>query len=260
MQGAKDPDEYIQKFGVKRFELLIKNASNSVEFRLNKAQSGLDMDTSDGKIEYVKKAVAILSDIPNVLEREVYVSSIAEKTGVSKDRILSQVSTFRRNKKRKAEKTQWEDIKNNKAVMQDNINPQKAKNLKEAIAEENIIAFLFRNQDYFDKIVQKIKPEDFVTEFGANVYKYMIDIKKSTGDILLGTMNEVFTQQQLNRISQILAKNNSVSYNIDMINDCINVLLKHKNTATNQDILNMSEEQFREYAMQIQAKKLQNNQ
>ncbi len=77
MDGAKDPDEYIKKFGRQRFKMLLDNSDGAINFELEKCKIGIDLDTDTGKVNFLKKSVRILSQISNNLERDVYISKIA---------------------------------------------------------------------------------------------------------------------------------------------------------------------------------------
>lgn len=72
MNGAKDPDEYINKFGADHFRHLLKKSDGAIEFELEKCKDGIDMDTDIGRIDYLKKAYKVLADISSPTEREIY--------------------------------------------------------------------------------------------------------------------------------------------------------------------------------------------
>ena len=55
--GAKDPDEFVNKYGPDRFIKLMDNAITLVEYKLEKLKKDLDITTTDGKIEYLKKII-----------------------------------------------------------------------------------------------------------------------------------------------------------------------------------------------------------
>lgn len=60
MNGAKDPDEYINKFGADHFRHLLKKSDGAIEFELDKCKDGIDMDTDIGRIDYLKKPIKSL--------------------------------------------------------------------------------------------------------------------------------------------------------------------------------------------------------
>ena len=91
-QGAKDPDEFIKKYGRERFDMLLSGTANPTEFQLKKAKAKYDLRSDDGRLNYIREAIDILtghSVTPTA--RDVYAGRLAEETGVSKQAIVSQM-------------------------------------------------------------------------------------------------------------------------------------------------------------------------
>ena len=100
--GAKDPDEYIKKYGRDRFEALLEGTANPTEFELNKLRGLFDLKSDGGRMEYLNRAVGILAGNPNPVAQDVYAGRLAEETNVSKTAILNQLKTAQRTAGRKA--------------------------------------------------------------------------------------------------------------------------------------------------------------
>ena len=91
-QGAKDTDEFIKKYGRERFEMLLNGTANPTEFQLKKAQSKYDLRSDDGRLNYIREAIDILTGYSvTPTARDVYAGRIAEETGVSKQSIMAQM-------------------------------------------------------------------------------------------------------------------------------------------------------------------------
>ncbi|WP_303913439.1 DNA primase [Subdoligranulum variabile] len=91
-QGAKDPDEFIKKYGRERFDMLLNGTANPTEFQLKKAKAKYDLRSDDGRLNYIREAIDILtghSVTPTA--RDVYAGRLAEETGISKQAIVSQM-------------------------------------------------------------------------------------------------------------------------------------------------------------------------
>ena len=92
-QGAKDPDEFIKKYGKERFAMLLDGSANPIEFQLKKAASNYDLRSDAARLNYLKDAIDILTAKGvSPTERDVYAGRLAEETGVSKQAILSQMA------------------------------------------------------------------------------------------------------------------------------------------------------------------------
>jgi DNA primase len=238
MEGAKDPDEFIKKFGAKRFELLLDGAGNVVEFELRKLKASCDLDETDGKMEYAKRAVQVLCGIRNPLEREVYAGIVARETGLSVATILSQTSAAYKRRQRASERREWADIQNNKKDANNRINPQKIQYETESRAEEGILSFLVRNPDYMEYVLSKIQPEDFVTDFNKRVFTAVLENITEQQEASLSMIAPAFTEQEQGEISRILAANNG-RQNQKLLDDYIGVLLAHKDSLKGKDVRSM---------------------
>ena len=91
--GAKDPDEYIKKYGPERFQALLDGVGNALDFRLKRLRDQYDLSQDAQRLQYVKEAVEMLAERSNPTEQEVYAGRLAEETNISKTAILAQLGT-----------------------------------------------------------------------------------------------------------------------------------------------------------------------
>lgn len=61
-EGAKDPDEFIKKYGRERFEMLLNGTANPTEFQLKKSKAKYDLRSDDGRLSYIREAIEILTE------------------------------------------------------------------------------------------------------------------------------------------------------------------------------------------------------
>ena len=189
MSGAKDPDEYIKKFGATRFKMLLDGANNPVEFELLKFKKTVDMDTEDGKLAYLRKGISVLSGLKNPLERELYAARLAEESGVTRATVLDQVNSQVAKQKRIAAKREWNEIQSGRQLYQDRVNPQRASHLKQALAEEGIILYLFKNPDSFDYVRERLTEEYFVTDFNRKIFSLLLEKLKNSPNVDLSMIS-----------------------------------------------------------------------
>lgn len=89
---AKDPDEYIRKFGAESFGECLRAAKTEFEYKYDTIMAQNDIKTLDGKIKATSELVELLSEIPSAVERDIYASFVSEKTGIEKKAIESDVN------------------------------------------------------------------------------------------------------------------------------------------------------------------------
>ncbi len=251
MNDAKDPDEYIKKFGAIRFKLLLDNSDGAISFELQKCMNGLDMDSDTGKIEYLKRAVKVLADITSPIERDVYISKIASEQGVSKEIISEQTNSLIRKKINIQKKTEWTQITSYSSKI-DPINPEAAKFPKETKAEKGIISYLFNNPDKADEISKKLPPEKFITSFNKKVYEILVNKIKKSLDFDISLLSDEFSVDEMGKISEMIAKTRDISVSEKEADDYIRVLLSHKIIENKEDI---SDDDFLKLAQNLKNKK-----
>ncbi|MBP1591711.1 MAG: DNA primase [Oscillospiraceae bacterium] len=222
---AKDPDEYIKKFGSTRFRLLLDGADDAVSFELEKCKAGLDLNAENDKYTYLKKAVSVLASLEDALQRDVYISRISRDAGININVLNEQVEHAVKAKKNIKQKLEWESTKRS-LTKKDEINPEAAIFSSQSKAEEFIILYLMKNPDRLNDITAKIKPEEFVTEFNKRVYLAVADAVGSSAEFSLSLLSETFSDAEMGRISGMAARNRDITINENTLNDCINVLKK----------------------------------
>jgi DNA primase len=104
--NAKDPDEYIQNFGRDAFSNLLLGSQSPIEAALGKLYVQGEAAGDKGKIDAVNGAVALLADIDNPAEREVYARTAADKLGVTFSALSEAIAIELRTRARKAKKTE----------------------------------------------------------------------------------------------------------------------------------------------------------
>ena len=223
--NAKDPDEYIKKFGSTRFRLLLDGADDAVSFELEKCKAGLDLNAENDKYTYLKKAVSVLASLEDALQRDVYISRISRDAGININVLNEQVAHAVKAKKNIKQKLEWESTKRS-LTKKDEINPEAAIFSSQSKAEEFIILYLMKNPDRLNDITAKIKPEEFVTEFNKRVYLAVADAVGSSAEFSLSLLSEIFSDAEMGRISGMAARNRDITINENTLNDCINVLKK----------------------------------
>lgn len=170
LQGGKDPDEIIKKYGKDKMRQILSSAVGDVEFDLQRAQQGFDLQTSDGKVAYLERAVDILSKIRNPIQWDVYASKLSAQLGVSKEAIVIQIEKKSKQRVRKETRDNFSNAATFNDEAMKKVNPERAKNLVAAKAEEILIASLLHNPDFYFKIKDKLSEKDFATELNRRIY------------------------------------------------------------------------------------------
>ncbi|MBQ2667626.1 MAG: DNA primase [Clostridia bacterium] len=208
--GNKDPDEFINAYGddgPARFRKLIESCYNDVEYRLEKLRRNFDLESGDGKVQYLMEAVGVLAKLENEIERDVYVGKLSQELGVDKNAILTQVKRSIRQENRAAEKRQMRETTEALSARRDEVNPEKRRHVRIANAEEKLIGCLFANNDLAPMLQRQLPPEKFVTGFNRRLYGSLLGkiINGETPNAPgIGDFSADFTPDEMGRIAKIL--------------------------------------------------------
>lgn len=227
MTGAKDPDEYVKKYGADGFRMLLKQSGGAISFELNKLTYGLDMDSPEGKAAYLKKAVNLLADVDNKIDRMVYVSDTAKLCGLSSAEIEKAVEDRRRYRAYSAKKEERRELISPKTSSRQSAGSN-TYYTPEQKAERGIIAFMFHSPDMLARVEAKLTPEDFPTEFYRNLFVCVSERIKKGVSTELSSIGDEFSAQDVGKITGMINENNLLPYQKERLNEYIRVLEKNR--------------------------------
>ena len=224
MEGAKDPDEYIIKYGNARFTNLVDKAISVVEFKIKILKKDLNLENVNDKIKFLNEIAKIISQVENTMEREVYIEKIAKEYNISKEAIYAEVNklTYTKSKDTKI-------LEKPKPV----VVHKKEKNVPENIRkrENTILSILLSgNLNLYQLIRQNIKIEDIKDELNKKIITKLYEEFEKGNSNINGILNELGEEEQ-NHITAIISIDNGIddiekalddllqSYEKDKLND-----------------------------------------
>ena len=253
LRGAKDPDEYIKKFGTQRFKLLLDGAGNVTAYRLGDIRSRYDLETPEGRSGYLTEALKYLATLKSPVEREVYAGELASQTGILRETVLSNLEWEVKKNFRREKKKEWQDIASSRELYGDRVNPQRASNLSASLAEEGIIAFLFKNPDYLSRILEKTGEEQFVTDFNRKLFHSLVEKLRLNGGAALSDFAGELSPEEMGRLSAIV--NRDFPMTEQVLEDYIRGLEDAKRRNISQKAGELSEDELLAAVRELQRKK-----
>ncbi|MBQ5357354.1 MAG: toprim domain-containing protein, partial [Oscillospiraceae bacterium] len=238
IQDAKDPDEYIKKFGGTRFKKLIEQSAGSVEYELSKIGKKYDTETPEGKIGALKDAVGLLAEMKNPLEREVWAAKLARDYGTTKEGILTQVQT---KIKRRARAEGSRAISG--TAQQNTFGgavPEKLKNPASAAAEERLLGAVLRHPETLSTLSTALSPEDFVCELYGNFYRKLLTTLSTGFEVSLTLFGEDFTLEQQGIIAKLAHLAREHQYSAEDAIEASKTILRLKEKKTDKEIGELS--------------------
>ena len=255
MDGAKDPDEYIKKFGATRFKLLIDKSDNAVDFELNKAKIGLDIENSDiDRIEYIKKSYDILSQIENDIDREVFIKSFVKRMNISEETAFREVENRIRKRQSFDRRKQWQRLYRNTVSPSNDSTPSASSFNKQLKCEEGVLYYLYQNPEQADFISDALPAERFVTDINRRIYSSLLFKIKNDLDFSISSFNSEFSPDEMGNIANIFGRRREIPVDKQVLTDYINVLNSHNNI-NQQSVDDMSDDQLLRFTEQMRSEK-----
>lgn len=241
MEGAKDPDEYIVKFGNARFTNLIEKALSVVEFKVKLLKDKLNLENINDKIKFLNEIAKIISKIDNNMEREVYIDKISKEYDISKEAIYSEVNKLTYSKKsdeKVLEKKKPVLVHKNENIVQ----------ISEAVKrrENTILSILLtENINFFEVIKQNMKPEDFKDELNKKIAKKLYE-ELEKGNSNINAILDEMTEEEQNHITEIMAMDYEIEDMEKAIDDIMQSYEKEKLNQRKLEIIELLEKQTEE--------------
>ena len=256
MTGAKDPDEFIKKYGTERFAMLLDNSRNPVEFELSKLRTTYDTAQADGKVGYLKEACKLFAGIRNPVEREVYITQTANELAISPQAIKAQIENLDKRESYRQRKQQRADTNiyiGRMAAAKDDL--QRRTNLRYAMAEEGVLFCLMKNPDSYPQVSNRVSEQDFVTDINRQLYLALSQRLEQGQTVEMIDLSSQLSPELMGRISAIMATAPSQRCDEQTLGDYIARLIEHRSVKTEREVAQMDDNDLGEYVKQLAAKK-----
>ena len=217
MEGAKDPDEYIIKYGNARFQNIVDKALSIIEFKVKLLKQNLDLNNTNDKIKFLNEIAKLISKVDNNIEKEVYIEKISKEYEISKEAIYAEVN-----------KLTYDNKQSDKVL--DKARPvvrhtviQKVE-VPEAVRrrENTVLAILLSGDSNIYQIIkQNITKEDFKDEVNKQIAKKLYEELEKGNSNINSILDELGEEEQ-NHITEILADD----YEIDDVEKAIDDVMR----------------------------------
>ncbi len=241
--GGKDPDDIIKAKGAEFFKKLIDAALNPIEYYIFKAREKYNLETPDGKNNFLKECSKILAGA-EAIERDIYSSKLAEEMNTEKNAILTTVNSVVNSKNRGQKREEFKTAQKTEREILKTIDPEKAKNVRASKAEDIIIITLLNNPSFYEKLKNILTDELFVTDINKKILSLVVNRIKEGKSTELSFLSPLLTSDELNILAGFFANSKLVSNTVDECVDCINVLKEEKEKREKIKPSQMSDEEF----------------
>ncbi|MCL2342132.1 MAG: toprim domain-containing protein [Firmicutes bacterium] len=234
MEGAKDPDEFIIKYGNAKFNALVENAVSLVEFKVKMLRGSLNIEAANDKIKFLNETAKILSNADNKMEQEVYIDKIAKEYDISKEAIYAEINKLNYSKAAGGKVLQ-------KPAGANSVRLQTDENIPKSILEreELALALLINYEaEAYNKIKDKILPDDFKSEKNKKIIQKLYEELKK-GNININGVIDFFKEDEevVGKLTKIMAKDYEIKDKDKAVTDILNAYEKEKLIKRRDEIL-----------------------
>ena len=241
LTGAKDPDEYIKKYGKDAFSKVIGESKSGFDFKMDKVFSAYNIDVAEDKIKAASEISAIIAGYYSGVEREIYIRSASQRLGLSYDVLSSDVERIRKRMMRDARAKQSRDAQMSAKNLDNRVNRDAAKYIKANAAEEAIIGLLLIFDDLRSDVANEkisLGTNDFVTEFGKRAFDEICKLELTEQGFSKAMLGQVFTLDEMGKLEDIEQnRRRYVRNDKEVLLECIENLKSEKEMALKSDDL-----------------------
>ena len=239
MQDAKDPDEFIKKFGADRFAGLLKKSRTGFEYKLNSVLSRYDVEKPDEKIKAAEELCGVVARVYSAAEQEVYIQAISRRLDLPADSLRKDVERMIAHRVKEAKRENGHMAQLSALGIGDKINPEAAGNVRGAAAEDAIIGLLLLYGEHRRAVKEgtiSLTGEDFITSFGRRAFQQIMALETDDGGYDFSLLGQFFNPDEMGRLAKLEQNRRALSENSSaVLRAAVNTLREEKQRQGGQD-------------------------
>ena len=236
MQGAKDPDEFLKKFGADRFRVLLDQSENQAEYRLQSLQQRYDLTQDDQKVAFLQEAANLISTFPSSVSREVYGARAAEAAGITEQTMQHEINrAYKQRIQREKKKQEQADLDLN-AQIQPKARSLVYTNPRSARAEEQLLTQLLKEPALLPAV--QLLPEQFSSPLLGKAFGLLRQCEAQGRPVSLAALEGDFSPEEMSHLSSLTERYRDLVSD-QAVKDCADVIRTEyeKTLRTGEDAL-----------------------
>ncbi len=216
LSDAKDPDEYIRRYGADKFRRVLEGSRSGFQYKLDAILAKYDLNTPEDKIRAGRECCELIASYHSGVEREVYLSQVSRVLTLPKDVLQNQVKLIIKKQAKDRQSEQQRQAHADIRGVGDRINPDAARDVGAAAAEEAILGLMLIYPEYRNAAADGsagLNENDFFTAFGKRVYQEIIRAQTSQEGFSLPALEQAFSPDEVGRLQRMEQKRRSLAEN-----------------------------------------------
>lgn len=229
VKNAKDPDEYLKKYGSAAFKKLMEGSRTEFDFRYDKILADNDIADQEGRIKALDASVRLIATEKSAARREIYISRVSKDLEIPPDAIRRDVGKQIKQEYSSEKRAVTTKLMQQSAGVGDQVNPDRMKNPRAVAAEDAIFGILMLHPEYIGELRNRgLLPgeEDFVSAFGKKVYALML-ARSESGTFEESVLYADLNEDEISRLSKLKLERRLLTDNsVKILLECHRTLLE----------------------------------
>ena len=247
--GAKDPDEFIKKYGRDAFARLLDKSENQVDYRLDQLRQKFDLEDDTQKVAFLQEAAQMLAGLHSAVEREIYGGHAAQTAGVSPETMAQEINRALKVRLRREKKQQERRDLSPASQMQPRSRGLRYENIRSARAEEGVLRLLLLDPDLLRE-AQGLTGAEFSSPLLGRAYDRLKARAEEGLSLHLAALAEEFTGDEMDHLAQVAAQPESAANARQAMADYIAVIrreaLLRGSAGSGDDLLRAAQRRYQE--------------
>lgn len=236
---AKDPDEYIRKFGTDAFARLLKGSSTGFSYRLDGVLNRYNIKEPEDRIKAAAELCGMVARVWSSAEREVYLQAVSERLGLPIDSLRRDVERAQARIQRDRHQSEARAARMSALALDDRVNPEAAGNIRAAAAEDTVLGLMLLYEEHRRAVREgavSLTADDFVTAFNRRVFEAIMELENSDGGFSTAVLGEKFDPDEMGRLAKLAQARRNLSENgQSVLKAAVRTLQDEKNAITKDD-------------------------
>ena len=232
VENAKDPDEYLKKYGAENFNRLLDGSRSRFDYFLDNLSKKYDLESDEDRIRVSGEICNFISEIYSRVERDIYTAKAAKFLGTEKQSVAADVDLIIKKRDRARKKSSTGEYIRITSGLSDRVNRDYAKSPKTARLEEDVIGLLMTDQSFYKVNTSggPLEEDDFTTDLNKRLFAFMKPYLEE-GTFNIGLLPSEFTPDEVSRVVRMMTARKNVRNNDDVYRTYLDALRQSKNNS-----------------------------
>lgn len=243
LQYGKDPDEIIKNVGAEKFRAMLEGATNETEFNILRLRKSYNITATQGKIDFASAVIPVLAEAQPV-ERDIYLSRIAEEIGIDKNSLNAQLQVYMQRSRSRKRRSEFKAAVNDTIRENARLSRDTGETSKMLKAVDRFLYLLIKYPDCI-KLLDDFDSGRIPQGFFRKAFELICENIRNGYDNDLINFSSKLSPDELSRLSGIIAKGKPSENPKAEFGDCVSIIINENDRKNARSAAGMTDDEFR---------------